>query len=183
MSKKKKKNPLKRAIKKVFDLGLFLLAVLVLTYILSNYVVERMVIENHSMEETLSPDDGVLIDKISLRFTDIKRFDIIVFKENGTGKELIKRVYGLPHETVRIENGKIYIDGEEIEDIEGLDAPDFAGNASNTIKLKEGEYFVLGDNRSVSIDSRYDEVGLVTSTRIVGKLFMRLTPLNKIKFF
>lgn len=181
--KKKKKSRINLAIKKIFDLGMFLLIVLILTYLLSNYVVERIVIENHSMESTLYPDDSVLIDKLSYRFKEPKRFDIIVFKQNGTGEELIKRVYGLPHERIRINNGIIYVNDEEIKDIDGVCAPDYAGKAAVDIELLEGEYFVLGDNREVSIDSRYDEVGLVTNTRIIGRMFMRIVPISKLKFF
>lgn len=181
--RKRKKSALKRALKKVFDIGFFLLVVLVLTYVLSNYVVERIVIENHSMEATLSPDDSVLIDKITYRFKDPKRFDIIVFRQNGTKEDLIKRVYGLPHETIQIIDGNFYIDGEEIKDVKGLEPPEFAGDANEPITLREGEYFVVGDNREVSIDSRYAEVGIVTSTKIIGRMFMRLTPISKIKFF
>lgn len=181
--KKKRNNPIKRAIKKVFDLGVFLLVVLVLTYILSNYVIERIVIQNHSMETTLFPDDNVFIDKISYRFKDPERYDIIVFKQNGTGEELIKRIYGLPHETILIRDGKFYIDDELIEDIDGVMPPEDAGIANVPIKLSEGEYFVVGDNREVSIDSRSNQVGLVTNTRIIGRCFMRIMPITKIRFF
>ncbi len=158
----------------LIEAGIFILAVLVIAYILSNFVVERVRVQNHSMEHTLDPGDGVLIDKISYRFREPERFDIIVFKQKGTGEELIKRIIALPSETVQIKDGKILIDGEEIEDVEGLDGPEYAGLAESPISLGVGEYFVLGDNREESIDSRYEQVGTVTSTRIIGKMLTKL---------
>ena len=166
----------------VLKSGLFILAVLLMTFVLSRYVFERVRVHNHSMEHTLESGDGVMIDKISYRFRDPKRFDIIVFKQKGS-EDLIKRVIGLPTETVQIVDGKFLIDGEPIEDIKGLDAPEYAGIASKPIELSVGEYFVVGDNRSESIDSRYEDVGVVTSTRIKGRMFMRIYPFSKIKIF
>lgn len=182
--KKNKKNRIIRgAIKKIFDAGIFLLIVLVMTYIVSNYCIQRYKVHNHSMEATLNNGDNVLIDKLSYRFKDPKRFDIIVFRQGGSKEELVKRIIGLPHEEVQIADGIIYIDGEAIRDIEGLEPPIDAGIASNTIKLENGEYFVIGDNRSNSIDSRSTEIGLVTSTRIIGKVFIRISPLKDLKLF
>jgi len=181
--KKRRKRKLNKYIKAVLDMGIFLLVVLVITYILSEYVVERITIVNHSMEKTLSSDDSVLIDKISYRFKEPERFDIIVFKQNDTGEELIKRVYGLPYETIQISEGEIYINGEIIEDIKGLDKVEFSGLATYPVTLSAGEYFVLGDNREISIDSRYSEVGTVKSSKIIGKMFLRILPIKNFKFF
>lgn len=167
----------------ILEIGLFILVVLIITLIISKYVVERVKVHNHSMEHTLEDGDSVLIDKISYRFRDPERFDIIVFKQKGTGEELIKRIIGLPYETVQIIDGKFYIDGEEIKDHKGLEAPEYAGIAAEPVELSVGEYFVVGDNRDDSVDSRYEQVGIVTSTKITGRMFMRLLPLNKIRFF
>ena len=182
MGKKKNKKS-GGAVNTLLNTGLFILAVLVITFIMSKYIVTRVTVHNHSMDHTLLEGDSVLIDKISYRFRDPQRFDIIVFKQKGTGEDLIKRVIGLPNETVRIVDGKFIIDGEELEDIKGLDAPDEAGLAASPIKLSVGEYFVVGDNRAESIDSRYDEVGTVTSTRITGRMFLRVYPFSRIRFF
>lgn len=157
--------------KKVLNAGLFILVVLVIAFLMSRFIFSRVKVVNHSMEHTLEEGDNVLIDKISYRFSDPKRFDIIVFKQKGTGEELIKRIIGLPGETVLIKDGKIYINDEELEDVKGLDKPENAGLAQQPVKLSVGEYFVLGDNREESIDSRYEQVGIVTSTRIIGKMF------------
>ncbi len=182
MSKTKKKRR-KSTASSVLEFGLFILSVLVVAYLLSEFVVERVRVRNHSMEHTLESDDSVLIDKLSYRFREPERFDIIVFKQKGTGEELIKRVIGLPFETVQIVDGRFIIDGEELEDYPGLEAPEEAGLAASPIKLSVGEYFVVGDNRKESIDSRYEDVGTVTSTRITGRMFMRVLPLSKIKIF
>ena len=182
MAKKKKKKKGGFA-GTLLETGLFILAVLVITFVISRYVVERVKVHNHSMEHTLEDGDSVLIDKLSYHFRDPERFEIIVFRQKGTGEELIKRVIGLPSETVLIKDGKFFIDGEEIDDIKGLEAPEYEGTAASPIKLSVGEYFVVGDNRADSIDSRYDEVGIVTSTKITGRMFMRLLPLNRIKIF
>lgn len=168
-SRKKKKFA-----NKVFDYGLFLLIVLIIVYFLSGYVVERMKVRNVSMQPTLNSGDNILIDKISYRFRNPERNEIIIFRQNKTGEELIKRVIGLPGESVLIKDGIIYIDGEEYKDIKSLDKPEYAGLASEKIRLMEGEYFVLGDNREESIDSRYEEVGIVTDTRIIGRYFVRI---------
>lgn len=166
----------------VLKIGLFILAVLLLTFILSEYVFERVSVHNHSMEHTLESGDSVMIDKISYRFRDPKRFDIVVFKQKGS-EDLIKRVIALPSETVQITDGKFLINGEEIKDIKGLDMPEYAGIASAPIQLLDDEYFVVGDNRKESIDSRYEDVGLVTRSRIKGRMFMRVYPFKKIKIF
>ncbi|MCR5591187.1 MAG: signal peptidase I [Lachnospiraceae bacterium] len=183
MKNKRKKRKAGGFIRGLLETGLFILAVLLLTFIMSKYVIERVRVRNHSMEHTLENGDSVMIDKLSYRFRDPKRFDIIVFRQRGTGEELVKRVIGLPGETVQIEDGKIYIDGEEIEDVEGANAPEDAGIASSPVELSAGEYFVLGDNRVESIDSRFEAVGLVTSTRITGRVFFRLLPFSRMKIF
>ena len=182
MSKRRKKRK-KSAAGSFLEFCLFILAVLVAAFILSEYVVQRVRVRNHSMEHTLESDDSVLIDKLSYRFGEPERFDIIVFRQKGTGEELIKRVIGLPFETVQIVDGKFLIDGEVIDDYPGLDAPEEAGLAASPIKLSVGEYFVVGDNRKESIDSRYEAVGIVTSTRITGRMFMRVPPLSRMKIF
>ena len=170
----KKRKKTGGVVRGFLETGLFILAVLVIALLLSKFVVERVRIHNHSMEHTLEEGDSVLIDKISYRFRDPERFEIIVFKPKGGGEELIKRVIALPSETVQITDGKIYIDGEELKDVKGLDPPEFAGIAASPIELSVGEYFVIGDNRKESVDSRYEEVGIVTSTRIKGRMLLRL---------
>ncbi len=174
MSKGKKKKRKGGIIRGMLDTGLFILAVLLIAFIMSRFVVERVRVHNHSMEHTLEEGDSVIIDKLSYRFREPRRYEIIVFRQKGTGEDLIKRVIGLPFETVQIIDGDFYIDGERIEDAEGLDKAEYAGLAAEPVRLSVGEYFVVGDNRAESIDSRYDEVGVVTATRIEGRMLCRL---------
>ena len=178
--RRKKGNFALRFFQKIVDLGFFILIVLAFTYLMSNYIVERVVVKNHSMEATLDDGDHILVDKISYILREPKRFEVVVFKQNGTGEELIKRIIGLPGETVVIKNGVIYINGSEIDDYEGLTPPMDAGIASSHISLGPGEYFVLGDNREVSVDSRSEEVGNVTNTRMIGRALIRIYPFDKI---
>ena len=178
--KRKKSNGIASFVLKT---GLFILSVLFIAFLMSEYVVSRVEVHNHSMDHTLENGDDVLIDKISYRFHSPKRFDIIVFRVKGSSEELIKRVIGLPGETVQIENGRFFIDGEEIEDYKGLDKPEYAGIAATPVKLASDEYFVVGDNRKESIDSRYEDVGLVAFPRITGRMFMRILPFRRFKIF
>ena len=133
------------------------------------------------MQTTLSDGDNLITDKITYRFRDPKRFDIVVFpfKEN-TSKLLIKRIIGMPGETVQIKNGKVYINGYELQENYGIAVMNDAGLASEPILLGEDEYFVLGDNRNNSQDSRFSSVGNVSRSDLIGRAWVRLWPLDKI---
>ena len=154
--------------------------IIVLTVALRSFVVERVVVVGESMEPTLDNGDNVLIDKLSARTGGIKRYDIVVFPAGGT--LLIKRVYGLPGENIRIDDtGLIYINDEAIDDryaYEMMKDPGRAGGLGVT--LAEDEYFVLGDNRNNSIDSRALDVGSVRDKNIRGRVMLRITPLDKL---
>ena len=131
-----------------------------------------------SMEVTLSDGDHVLIDTLSYRIGSPKRNDIIAFKPNGsnTSHTYIKRVIGLPGESIQIRDGMIYINGKVY--LEKTDYPAITnpGLASEEIKLGVTEYFVLGDNRNNSEDSRYADVGLVDADYIEGRVWLRILP-------
>jgi signal peptidase I len=129
------------------------------------------------MYPTLEDGDNLLIDKISYRFQEPERFDIIVFQyPHAQNTYYIKRIIGLPGETVLIQDGQIYINGELLEDPYGAEPMENPGRAYRQITLGPGEYFVLGDNRNVSSDSRDSSVGNVTTEQIVGKVFLRIYP-------
>ncbi len=131
------------------------------------------------MEPTLDSRDKVLIDKLSARAGEIDRYDIVVFPSDGVF--LIKRVYGLPGESVRIDDaGVIYINDKPIDDkyaYQIINDPGCAGGAG--VMLGEDEYFVLGDNRNNSVDSRFGEIGNIKEKNIRGRVILRLTPLDK----
>ena len=134
------------------------------------------------MENTLHNGDNLIVDKLSYRFRDPERFDIIVFPfQYQANTYYIKRIIGLPGETVQImEDGSIYINGEKMEESYGREViqPETIGRAAEPIVLGEDEYFVMGDNRNNSSDSRTDIVGNIKREDIIGKAWLRIWPLS-----
>lgn len=143
---------------------------------------QRITVTGHSMEPTLEAGDVVLVDQVKYCFTDPERFDIVVFeKENSsTSKTYMKRVIGLPGETVQIINDIIYIDGEPLEAVIGLQQVTLSGLAENPITLGADEYFVLGDNRESSEDSRFANIGNVKRSEILGVIWLRVSPFQNL---
>jgi signal peptidase I len=133
------------------------------------------------MENTLSNGDNLIIDKISYRFRDPERFEVVVFPYKLDEKTFfIKRVIGLPGETVYIDaKGTIYINGEKLEENYGREVIANPGLASSEITLAEDEYFVLGDNRNNSEDSRFDDVGNIKRSDLIGRAWVRIYPFSE----
>lgn len=131
-----------------------------------------------SMEMTLQGGDTVLINVFSYQIGRPKRGDIISFRPNGseTAHSNIKRVIGLPGETVQIKEGIIYIDGQVLMEEKNYPAITNPGMAAEEIRLGRKEYFVLGDNRNNSVDSRFADIGVVSAEYIEGKVWMVLSP-------
>jgi signal peptidase I len=180
--KKAKRNASKTRslLQAVMEWVVYLLIVVVLAFLMLNYVAQRTLVDGSSMNSTLQNGDSVIVDKLSYRFTSPERYDIVVFRylpQEDT--YYIKRIIGLPGETVQIIDGYVYINGEKLEsDIYGNAVMLRAGRASEPITLGEYEYFVLGDNRNGSSDSRSESVGNVMESQIVGKAFVRIWPLS-----
>ena len=168
-------------VKEILSNSLFLLVVLVVTLLLVKYVGQRTVVVGESMEHTLSNGDSLIVDKISYRFRDPKRFEIIVFPfEYKEETYYIKRIIGLPGEKVRIDReGVIYINGEPLSENYGAETILEPGVAIDEITLASDEYFVLGDNRNHSSDSRVPSVGLIKRKNIIGRAWVRIYPFNK----
>ncbi len=162
----------------------YLVVIVILTYLIITYVGQRTVVSGSSMEPTLSDGDNLIVDKISYRFSDPKRYDIIVFPyKYADNTYYIKRIIGMPGETVQIKDGYVYIDGELLSsDIYGAEVMDSAGIAADPILLGEDEYFVLGDNRNHSSDSRDPSVGILTRSDLIGRAWLRIWPLDKFGF-
>lgn len=172
-----------KVMKEMISTLVYLLIVLCLTWVVIQFVGQRTEVDGSSMEPTLSHGDNLIVDKISYRFRDPERFDIIVFPFQYEDKTyFIKRIIGLPGETVQIdEQGKIYINGEVLAEGYGREVikPETIGLAREPIELGEDEYFVLGDNRNNSSDSRTGAVGNIRRSDIIGKAWLRLWPFNK----
>lgn len=172
---------IKGVVKEILNVLIYLAIVFVLTYLVVEYVGQRTVVSGSSMESTLSDGDNLIVDKLSYRFKEPERFDIIVFKfQHEENTYYIKRIIGLPGETVEIDdNGVIYIDGEELEESYGNEVMLDSGLAEDGFLLGEDEYFVLGDNRNGSSDSRDPSVAAVTKDSILGRAWVRIWPLTK----
>ncbi|MCT4544198.1 MAG: signal peptidase I [Vallitalea sp.] len=161
----------------ILDIGIVLVAVLLIT----TFVFQKTNVIGSSMEPTLHDGDHVIIDKISYRFASPKQYDIIVFpyKDDPT-QNYIKRIIGLPNDKVDIIDGAVYINDKKLT--EKFDVIEKLGNREFPLIVPEGEYFVMGDNRNKSSDSRYIDVGTISRKDIIGKAGLRIWPLNNIGF-
>lgn len=171
-----------KVVKEIFSTSMYLLVVLCLTYLVITFVGQRTDVSGPSMMDTLHDGESLIIDKISYRFTDPKRFDIVVFPfKYAEHTYYIKRIIGMPGETVYIdEAGTIYINGEVLEENYGREVIQDPGRAYEPVILGEDEYFVMGDNRNNSSDSRDPVVGSIKRGDLLGKAFMRIWPLDKL---
>ena len=144
----------------------------------------RTSVVGHSMEDTLNGGDEILVNRFNYKVTDPEYNDIIVFLPNGNEKShyYVKRVIAVPGDTVQIQNGAVYVNGEVFEEETKFPPIEDAGLAAEEITLGPDEYFVLGDNRNNSEDSRYANIGNVKKEYIIGKAWFRLTPFSNMGF-
>lgn len=170
-----------RKLREILSTSLYFLIVLVVTFLVVNYVGQRTMVIGTSMEPMLSDGDNLIVDKLSYRFEDPQRFDIIVFPFRYAEKTFyIKRIIALPGESIYIdENGTIFIDGEELNEHYGKEVIVDPGRAYEPITLGPDEYFVMGDNRNNSSDSRDPVVGNIHRDEFVGKAWMRIWPFSR----
>lgn len=133
-----------------------------------------------SMSPFLESDNVMLMNRLSYRFSDPERFDVVAF-DKGDGKLNVKRIVGLPGETVQIKEGRIYIEDSLLETPKELESVPFAGLAEHPVELGDDEYFLLGDNRTLSEDSRFADVGNVERAQLKGKVWLKIFPLIELK--
>lgn len=169
-------------IREILGFFLYVAVVIGVTFFIITFVGQRTYVSGSSMENTLSDGDNLIVDKITYRFSDPKRYDIIVFPFRYAEKVYyIKRIIGLPGETVQIIDGDIYIDGEILYESYGREVMRNAGIAAEPVTLGEDEYFVLGDNRNDSTDSRDPSVGVLHRDELIGRAWVRIWPLKDIE--
>jgi len=182
----KKKSPEEKSgvVRETISFILYIGIVFLLTYLVIHYVGQRTQVSGTSMEYTLSDGDNLIVDKITYRFRKPERFDIVVFPfKHKEDTHYIKRIIGLPGETVQIDSeGVIYINGEELQESYGREIIQNPGEAAEPVELGTDEYFVLGDNRNASSDSRDPSVGKVLGKDFVGRAWLRIYPFDKIGF-
>lgn len=166
--------------KEIISNIIYVAVVLAITIFIICFVGQRTKVDGDSMYPTLHDGDNLIVDKISYRFNDPDRFDVIIFPYPQNEKVFyIKRVIGLPGETIQIDyDGNIYIDDEILEEDYGYEVMVNPGIAAEPITLGEDEYFVLGDNRNESNDSRAVDVGVIEEDDIVGRAWVRFFPFS-----
>ena len=176
-TKEEKPKNIKR---EILDTVLYFLFLFVAVWAIVTFVGQRTVVNGESMYDTLNDGDNLWVDKLSYHFKDPQRFDIVVFPMYDGEEYFIKRIIGMPGETVRIDHqGNIYINGELLEEDYGYETiePGMVGRAFEGVTLGDDEYFVMGDNRNESEDSRFDIVGNVKREDLMGKAVFRLWPI------
>ena len=132
---------------------------------------EKARVYGHSMEPVLKDGQTVLVDKLAYRLGEPERFDVIVFRDRREeGRYYMKRIVGLPGETVQIADGRVTIDGVLLEEPSEREEIRDARRASEPVVLGQAEYFVLGDNRNGSSDSRDSDIGNVSAEQIIGRV-------------
>jgi signal peptidase I len=168
---------MKKIIKEVIP---YIIIIIVVTLI-RKFIATPVIVSGPSMKPTLKDKEILLLNKVSYKYSNIKRFDIVVIHIDN--KEIIKRVIGLPGENVVYRSNKLYIDGHELENDYSFKTDDFSlktiPNCNNCIKIPEDKYLVLGDNRAISADSR--TYGLIDKSEIQGKVDVSIWPPKLVK--
>ena len=150
--------------------------IVVVVVLFRTFIATPIRVDGPSMEDTLKDGNILILNKLDKSF---KRFDIVVIYKDNI--RLIKRIIGLPGENIAYKDNKLYINDKEIEDVSLIRTNDFTLEELYDIdKIPKGYYFVMGDNRTVSKDSRYYDIGLIKKSEIAGTTSFRLFPFNKI---
>lgn len=171
---KKEKNKLLR---EFFNWFILLLVAVITGYAVIAFLFQTVTVVGPSMNNTLKDGDVVIVNKLNYKYKDVERFDVIAFSlvENN-GYYDIKRVVGMPGETITIKEGSIYVDDRLLSSDVVVDNILTAGIAKKGVKLGDNEYFVIGDNVNNSEDSRYTNIGNISKSEILGKVVYVIKP-------
>lgn len=166
---------MKRIIKELYPYVIIVIVVV----LFRTFIATPVRVDGDSMNSTLNDGDILILNKLNHNY---KRFDVVVIDINKT--KLVKRIIGLPGENIEYKENELYINGQKIDDIETSRTANFSlKELYDKEKIPEGYYFVMGDNRGNSLDSRDYRVGLIKKSNIVGTTSIRLFPFNKIGKF
>lgn len=161
-----------------------ILLTMMLAFTFVYFIGLRTSVVGQSMADTLNSGDEILVNRFIYKVTNPKVNDIIVFLPNGNEKShyYVKRVVALPGDTVLIEKGVLYVNGEPFKEEVDVASMEDAGLAAEEMTLGNNEFFVLGDNRNNSEDSRYANIGNIKKEHIIGKAWFRVAPWGEIGF-
>lgn len=161
----------------------------IIVYIITTFALQNMYVLGDSMSPTLQNGEAVLVDKLIYLIKEPSRDDIVAFKHlDGSNAEInfVKRVVGIPGDKIEMINNIIYVNSKPISDTIKTDPNknlEIRGNMTYPFVVPQGSYFVLGDNIENSIDSRYQQVGIIPQKELIGKILIRIWPLWKLKVF
>lgn len=160
------------------DVGGYVLIILAVI-VIRVFIFDPVRVDGPSMDTTLQDGEVLILNKVKYRKHDIERYDVVVV--NDGDKKIIKRVIGLPNETIEIKNNKVYANGLELDNsFASTETNDFNLTDIGLKKIPADSYFVLGDNRRISHDSRYADIGTIKKDQIVGKATIVVWPIKKI---
>lgn len=171
-------------VKEIFVWTAEILITLMIAFTFVYFIGLRTSVVGQSMAPTLNGGDEILVNRFIYKITDPKQNDIIVFLPNGNEKShyYVKRVVAVPGDTVQIKNGAVYVNGELFSEEVDVAAIEDAGLAAEEMTLGADEYFVLGDNRNNSEDSRFANIGNIKKEYIIGKAWFRAAPFSEFGF-